>query len=60
MGSLVWGSLALFGGTGGLIATGHAGMEFAQFMAGLALIALAGACIWHLTHLGPHGHLRRD
>jgi hypothetical protein len=60
MGYLVWGSLALLGGTGGLVATGHAGLEFAALMAGLALIVLAGACIWRVTHPGPYGHLRRD
>ena len=60
MGYVVWGSLALLGGTGGLVATGQAGFEFAELMAGLALIALAGACIWRLNHPGPRGHLRRD
>jgi hypothetical protein len=48
MGYLVWGSLALLGGTGGLVATGHANLKLAEVMAALVLIALAGACIWRL------------
>jgi hypothetical protein len=50
MGYLVWGSLGLLGGTGGLVATGHAGLELAMIMAALGLGGLAGACIWRLTH----------
>jgi hypothetical protein len=60
MGYLIWGSMALLGGTGGLVATGHAGLELAGIMVALALGGLVGACIWGLSHPVPNGDVRRD
>ncbi len=59
MGYLVWGSLALLGGTGGVVSTGNASWKLAAITAGVALITLAGACIWRLSHSGSDNHLHR-
>lgn len=51
MSYLIWSSLALLGGAGALVSTGHANTEVAAIMAVVALLALAAAsCIWHLSH----------
>jgi hypothetical protein len=48
MGHLAWGALALLGGVGGLVSTGHANTEVAAIMTVAALGALVAAFIWHL------------
>jgi hypothetical protein len=58
MGYLIWSSLALLGGAGGLVSTGHANTQFAAIMAVAALLALASACIWRISHPSPKA--RRD
>jgi len=50
MSYLIWSSLALLGGAGALVSTGHANTEVAAIMAVVALVALAASCIWHLSH----------
>jgi hypothetical protein len=60
MGYLVWGSLGLLGGTGGLVATGHANTEVAALMTVVSLVALVAALIWHLSHSSPKDEGRRD
>jgi hypothetical protein len=60
MSYLVWGSLALLAGAGGVVSTGHANTEVAAIIAAVALIASAGACIWYLIHSGSKNQFHKD
>ena len=50
MSYLIWSSLALLGGAGALVSTGRVDTEVAAIIAVVGLVALAAACIRHLSH----------
>lgn len=50
MSYFIWSSLALLGGAGALVATGHANIEVGAIMAVVAFVALAASCIRHVSH----------